>query len=104
MSPNVGSIHLLPQTQQHPVDITEINSPQQPKPQKLPMHNVIEEVPTSDKPLATLKVTTTKKELQMVDNDMEKASGQEDVKFDSESEQADDVTEVDTEDEDDYGG
>jgi hypothetical protein len=31
------------------------------------MHNVVEEVPTSDKPLVTVKVTTTKKELQMVD-------------------------------------
>ncbi len=80
----MGSIHLLPQTQQHPVDIIEISSPQQPKPQKLPMHNVVEEVPRSDKPLATLKVTTTKKELQMVDNDMEKASRH--VKFDGESE------------------
>ncbi len=63
----MGSIHLLPQTQQHPVVITQISSPQQPKPQKLPMHNVVEEVPTSDKPLVTVKVTTTKKELQMVD-------------------------------------
>ncbi len=86
MSPNVGSIHLLPQTQQHTMDITKINSPQQPKPRKLLVHNVVEKVPTSDKPLATLKATTTKKELQMVDNDMEKASGQEDVKFDNESE------------------
>jgi hypothetical protein len=37
------------------------------------VHNVVEEVPTNDKPLASLKVTIAKKELQMVDNDMEKA-------------------------------
>jgi hypothetical protein len=35
---------------------------------------------------------------------MEKASGQKDVKFDSEYEQGDDATKVDTKDEDDYGG
>jgi hypothetical protein len=68
------------------------------------VHNVVEKVPTSDKPLTTVKVTTTKKELHMVDNDMEKASGQEDVKFDSESKQVDDAIEVDTKDEDDHGG
>jgi hypothetical protein len=86
------------------VDITKISSPQQPKPRKLPLHNVDENVPTSDKPLTSLKVTSAKKELQMVDNDMEKALGQEDVKFDSEFEQANDATSVDTEDEDDHGG